>query len=278
MNYLMQGGDGQTYGPVAVDTLVQWVKEGRLNAQTKLAPEGTTDWKAAGEYPELASLFAASPAPAPCCCGGHEAGAAPCGPPPVAGEIRIGDCLNRSWALLKADPGLVIGVTVVVMLAQVALGFIPVLGSVAGLLLGGVFTGGLYAFFLKKIRGETASFEDAFAGFKLAFVPLMLTGLVSGVLTMLGLILCIIPGIYVAVCWMFAVPAVMDQKLAFWDGMELSRKTVSPKWFQFFLLMLVSGLVAVAGVLACGVGLVVTIPLSIGMIAYAYEDTFGKKA
>jgi len=109
-------------------------------------------------------------------------------------------------------------------------------------------------------------------------VALMLTGLVSGLLTMLGLILCIIPGIYVAVCWMFAVPAVMDQKLAFWDGMELSRKTVSPKWFQFFLLMLVSGLVAVAGVLACGVGLVVTIPLSIGMIAYAYEDTFGKKA
>ena len=70
----------------------------------------------------------------------------------------------------------------------------------------------------------------------------------------------------------------MDRKLSFWDGMELSRKTISQNWFAFFLLGLVAGLVSLAGVLACVIGLFVTVPLSIGMIAYAYEDTFGKQA
>jgi len=286
MNYLMLGGDGKSYGPVSVDTLGQWIKEGRLNAQTKLAPEGTTEWQAAGDFSELTGLFAAIPPPAaepaapPCCCGGHDTGAAgaPCCQPPAPGEIRIGVCLSRSWELLKADPKMVIGGTAIVVLIPVLLGFIPVLGSIASMILNGVFMGGLYGFFLKKIRGESVAFEDVFAGFKVALVPLILTGLVSSVLTGLGLLLCIIPGIYVAVCWIFAIPLVMDRKMAFWDGMELSRKTISQNWFAFFLLGLVAGLVALAGVLACVIGLFVTVPLAIGMIAYAYEDTFGKHA
>ena len=286
MNYLMLGGDGKTYGPASVETLGQWIKDGRLNAQTKLAPEGTTAWQAAGDIPELAVLFAATPPPAtdtaatPCCCGGHDTGAAgpSCCQPPALGEIRVGECLSRSWELLKADPKMIIGGTAIVVLVQILLSFIPVLGGIAGMILNGVFMGGLYGFFLKKIRGGSVAFEDVFAGFKLALVPLILTGLVSSVLTGLGLILCIIPGVYLAVCWIFAIPVVMDRKMPFWDGMELSRKTVSQNWFAFFLLGLVSGLVALAGVLACVVGLFVTIPLSIGMIAYAYEDTFGKQA
>ncbi|MEI8078096.1 MAG: DUF4339 domain-containing protein [bacterium] len=286
MNYLMLGGDGKSYGPVSVETLGQWIKEGRLNAQTKLAPEGTTAWQAAGDFSELTGLFAATPPPVadpavpPCCCGGHDAGAAgtPCCQPPVPGDIRIGECLSRSWELLKADPKMVIGGTAMVVLIQVLLGFIPVLGSIASMILNGVFMGGLYAFFLKKIRGEAVAFEDVFAGFKVALVPLILTGLVSSVLTGLGLLLCLIPGIYLAVCWIFAIPLVMDRKLPFWDGMELSRKTISQHWLAFFLLGVVAGLVALAGALACIVGLFVTIPLSIGMIAYAYEDTFGKPA
>ncbi len=283
MNYLMQGGDGKTYGPVSVDELAKWSREGRLNAQTQLAPEGTTEWKAAGEFPELAALFAAAPPsapPPPCCCGGHDTGAAgaPCCQPPAIGEIPIGDYLKRSWELLKADPKMIIGGTAIILLIQVLLSFIPMIGSAAGMILNGVFMGGLYYFFLKKIRGEAVSFEDVFAGFKVALVPLILAGLVSGVLTGIGLILCIIPGIYLAVCWIFTLPVVIDRKMAFWDGMELSRKTVGQNWFAVFLLGLVSCLVALAGLLACGVGLLVTVPLSIGMIAYAYEDIFGKKA
>lgn len=48
------GGDGKEYGPVAADMLRQWLAEGRLNAQTRVLPEGATEWKTLGELPEFA--------------------------------------------------------------------------------------------------------------------------------------------------------------------------------------------------------------------------------
>jgi len=70
----------------------------------------------------------------------------------------------------------------------------------------------LYALYLKKNPGQPATFGDAFIGFSTAFVPLMLTHLVSGLLTVVGCLLCILPGIYLGVSWVFAIPLVMDKK------------------------------------------------------------------
>jgi hypothetical protein len=58
--YKIIGADGKEYGPVTLDQLRQWIAEGRANAQTKIRPEGATDFKPASELPELAGLFAAA--------------------------------------------------------------------------------------------------------------------------------------------------------------------------------------------------------------------------
>jgi hypothetical protein len=69
-SYKVIGGDQKQYGPVSTDDLRKWIAEGRLDAQTRVQIEGSTEWKAVGEIPELAEtlknrvppLPAASPA------------------------------------------------------------------------------------------------------------------------------------------------------------------------------------------------------------------------
>ncbi|MSU57136.1 MAG: DUF4339 domain-containing protein [Pedosphaera sp.] len=63
--YKIIGADGKEYGPHAADVLKKWLAEGRINAQTKVLPEGATEWKALGEIPELAAAIPAEVAAAP---------------------------------------------------------------------------------------------------------------------------------------------------------------------------------------------------------------------
>jgi hypothetical protein len=52
--YKIIGADGKEYGPISIEQLKQWSIEGRVNALTQVAREGTTDWRAFSTYPELA--------------------------------------------------------------------------------------------------------------------------------------------------------------------------------------------------------------------------------
>lgn len=62
--YKIVGADGQEYGPITVEVLRQWLAEGRVNAQTKILPEGTTEWKTVADLPEFAGMAVKSAVPA----------------------------------------------------------------------------------------------------------------------------------------------------------------------------------------------------------------------
>jgi uncharacterized membrane protein len=94
---------------------------------------------------------------------------------------------------------------------------------------------------------------------------------------MLAFLFCVLPSIYLSVAWTFAMPLVIDRGLGFWQAMELSRRVVTKHWFLVFAFVLVMGLVAAAGLLACCVGVFVTVPLFWVSLMYAYEDIFGRQ-
>jgi uncharacterized membrane protein len=56
--------------------------------------------------------------------------------------------------------------------------------------------------------------------------------------------------------------------------MRISSRTVTRHWWQVAALALVLFLLAVSGVLACGIGIAVTVPVSMAAFMYAYEDIF----
>jgi len=62
--YKIIGADQKEYGPVSAEQLRQWISEGRVNGQTKIQPDGATEWKMASEIAEFSGLFPKAP-PAP---------------------------------------------------------------------------------------------------------------------------------------------------------------------------------------------------------------------
>ncbi len=57
------GTDGKEYGPVSDNQVRLWVAQGRLNAQSKIRPEGAQEWKSIGESPELGVALPPDPPP-----------------------------------------------------------------------------------------------------------------------------------------------------------------------------------------------------------------------
>lgn len=274
------GADGKEYGPVSSEQLKGWIAAGRANGQTKVRREGSTEWILLAECAEFAADLAGPPpvarpaavAPAPA------AAAGPVDPAAYAADLiarapqlDIFGTIGRSWELLKANLWPLVGGTAVVMIAQAAINMVPLLGLIGSMLLSGVFLGGLYFYYLRFLRGEAPQFGDVFAGFSLALVPLMLGGLVSSLLTGVGVMLLILPGIYLAVAWAFTALLIIDKKLDFWPAMEISRRVITAQWWRMFGLMIVAGILGALGAIVLLVGLFFTIPIAFGSVVIAYE-------
>jgi hypothetical protein len=238
--YKIIGGDQKEYGPVSADELRRWISEGRLNGQSRIRAEAQTDWQPLSSFPEFAdALQAQIPASFAGAPGGSSA-------PATSEEIlarephvEIGRCLSQSGKLLSSNFGLLYGATFLAwlpLLVQV----IPLAGPFLFLLLNGVFYGGLYLVFLRRIRGQPATVADAYSGFRSGFAQLLLVGLLTSLLTGLGMCCCILPGVYLLVAWTFSIPLVADRGLEFWSSMELSRKVVTRIWFPMFGLLIVA--------------------------------------
>jgi hypothetical protein len=76
------GADQKEYGPISTEQIRQWIKDGRLNAQTPAQRDGG-EWKQLGAHAEFADLFgtAGTPAPGPA----SAPAAAPFSSAPMAG-------------------------------------------------------------------------------------------------------------------------------------------------------------------------------------------------
>ncbi|MBD1917948.1 MULTISPECIES: hypothetical protein [Cyanophyceae] len=213
-------------------------------------------------------------------------------------EVRIGDYFSRGWEIFKAKALLFVLFTLLLLLIQVVISILPPpigtraegsseitilfspIGDNGGILslafniISPALTAGYYFVAFQIARNRDAVFNDFFRGFN-KFLPIFLVTLVSTVLIVIGSVLLILPGVYLAVAYLFAQPLVIDKNADFWQAMETSRKLITKKWFSFFGLLLLIFLLNIGGVILLGFGLLVTIPLSICIIAAAYEDIVG---
>lgn len=277
------GADGKEYGPVSADKLREWIASGRANAQTQVRRDGEAAWSTLGSLSEFASSFAAQPPPAPAssAASGSFAGSAQQVDPKAyadailarGAKLDFGAALSRGLDLLKSDYWTFVGVTLVMSLVICAASMIPL----AGLLLTGVLVGGLQYYFVRKLRGEKPELGDCFVGFSSMTGALILGALVSTVLTILGVICLILPGIYLAIAYKFTYLLVLDHKLDFWPAMEVSRRVITANWFLMFLLLIVAAILASLGTVLLIVGVVLTLPYGFAVFAAAYEQLVGPR-
>jgi uncharacterized membrane protein len=108
--------------------------------------------------------------------------------------IDLGKVFQRSWALFQSKPveHLVAGL-IVIALSAVTLG-----------VLFGPLSVGQIRMIEKQQRGETPRIEDVFAGFS-SFGASFLTSLILFVAVFVGMLLLVLPGVFVGLAWGFAI-------------------------------------------------------------------------
>lgn len=124
---------------------------------------------------------------------------------------------------------------------------------------------------LQSVRGRTLAFSELFG--KVAEVPNLIgLQLFGGLAVLLGLLAFVVPGVYLAVAYVFAGMALVDHPQSFVDALNSSRRLVTPHWFDVTLFLLAVSGVVVLGYLACLVGGFVSVPVGFCMVAAGYQQ------
>ncbi len=81
---------------------------------------------------------------------------------------------------------------------------------------------------------------------------------------------------WLMVRWLFVIPLMVDTGMSFREARATSVRWVTERggFWMHLLFVLVAGLVAGAGELACCIGLIFTIPLAVAMVASLYDEHF----
>lgn len=111
------------------------------------------------------------------------------------------------------------------------------------------------------------------------FVPrtliLALATLMVSMLVNLGLMLLVIPGLYLMVACSFTLPLVAEKGLTPWRAIYTSVRVVSHKWPQFVILYLLFALLFMLVIATLGIALIWVGPLYYNVKGVLYRDIFG---
>ncbi|MBX7255506.1 MAG: hypothetical protein K1Y02_04005 [Candidatus Hydrogenedentes bacterium] len=202
-------------------------------------------------------------------------------------SINIGEVVPRAWrALMSNAVVMIVGFLIIAILLAVTGVILSMfkLGPVAQLVLGGPLLLGYYGAALRAARSESPQFGHVFGGFQ-RFVPALIANLVISAFNIVALVvgfisptlasLCALPGLVLAFIFCTTYFFMDDQKLEPLPALQASMKRVMDNLVQWIVLFLAIIGFNIVGVLACGVGVLISAPLSIIMLAVAYDDTRG---
>ncbi len=86
--------------------------------------------------------------------------------------------LTEGWALFMRRPGLLVGMTLILLLIVAALNLVPLLGGFAALIMMVVLAAGLFTTFDRLHHAQEAAFDTLFSGLRERTQPLLILGLI----------------------------------------------------------------------------------------------------
>ena len=211
--------------------------------------------------------------------------------PDVAPPFTISSALSKSWKLVPGSKGtyfaalgicIAIGLGFLIVRAlivdfgnNVHPGLIEIGFNLVQQVVSYALGAGIMLISIRRARGEFIRATMVFDGFD-RLGPLILLLIMMGLAVLLGMILLILPGIYLAVAYSFAVPLCIDKGLGPWEAMEVSRKLVTSRWFTYFFTYFLCGIITIISALPFGIGLIWTIPMTYNLIGSLYVEAFNR--
>ena len=201
-------------------------------------------------------------------------------PPGVPGQpqLDVGDAVSYAWKKFQQYAGpliLIVLIVVIVNLVGAILRFTIdsfVVGALVAVLfwiVGQIVTIGVINASLMVTRGETPVPGKAFNTEYLG--PFIIGSILYGLIVLIGLILCIIPGIIAAILLAFYGFFILDQGMSGTEALSASYNLVKDNFGRVFLVLLVAFIINAIGAAICGIGLLVTAPICWIIVGYAYR-------
>ena len=210
--------------------------------------------------------------------------------PPAAqpsAKMELGAYVSKAWNLMTQNLVLLI---VTYLIAAILAG-IPLVG----LIIGGPLWFGFFRIAQKRYKGEPAEIGQIFDGFKdfskglvtmllmaavilcviipvviafiiLSFIPVC--GAVLGFLIYIAALLAIGAALY------FVLPIAALSDVAPVDAIKKGFKFMTANIGPMILLSLVTGLIGMAGIIACGIGALFTAPMAMAIVVIAYNEWY----
>jgi uncharacterized membrane protein len=147
-------------------------------------------------------------------------------------------------------------------------------GSFLNIIFSGPISAGYYSVIHRTVSGRSLTFENFFDGFKI-FLPVMTISMTSGLLTSLGALLYIVPGLVIAIFLIFTMPLTIYTKADVFSAIKISQKIVAKQFWEISKLALYIALINIAAIFTFGIGLLFTLPMSFAVIYFAYDDIIG---
>lgn len=203
-----------------------------------------------------------------------------------ANRFEMGESLRFGWDTVKANIGFFIGLLIVAFLIQIIPRFIgeviyhklPLISLVLYLIatvLEIVVSLGLIKVSINFCDGIKGKLDDLLSSFNLV-LTYFAAALVYLLIVIAGLFLLVVPGVIWFIKYSMFPYFIVDQKMGPIEAIKASGKATSVAKFQLFLFWLLLGLVNLGGLLALGIGLFVSIPVSMVSYAYVYRQLAGK--
>ena len=205
-------------------------------------------------------------------------------------QVGIGEVLSEAWAKTngsKATFGIatllyllvffvvafVVGL-VTAIFDRVGLDLFDVLNQLIPLAIVMPVLAGLWMMGLRRSADAPIHPTTVLSYFHL-LLPLLGLTLLMYLVVGIGLALLIVPGIYLAVSYMLAMPLLIDKSLGPWEALETSRKALTHHWLSVAGLSLTLGLINAATIFTLGIGLIWTVPLTYIALGILYRKVFG---
>ena len=192
-------------------------------------------------------------------------------------DVKFGEWIEKGFNLYKENfVTLVLASLIAVVLSSVTV----------GVLAGPMFAGMLLITFglldKKGPKPEVGMLFKGFGYFLNSFLFVIVWGIALFVVSIVvGLVPCIgqIASLFVVfvahALLMFGLFLIVDRDREFWPASMESFNKVKPNFWPFLGFSIISNIIGSIGAIACGIGIVFTLPIQACILTVAYRDVFG---
>jgi TM2 domain-containing membrane protein YozV len=190
-------------------------------------------------------------------------------------KVYIFNYLKIGWQIFRQQLIAFIGYIIFIAFINFTLQQFPYsVSAPTAFLINPPLTAGIFVVAFKVLQNKSTNFIDIFQGFQ-NWGDFVIASFLIGVFITVGILLFVIPGIYLSVSYIFVFPIIVDREFSFSEAMKASRKIINKHWFGWFAFSFFLLVCNIIGGLLFGFGWLITGPISICATAVAYQQVVG---